>query len=205
MRIIHIMFVLFSASTLSAGSPPSAPIVLKSGKATIEVPQNGPEGPKDWRALACQGGGETAVLHAAIRRGDTLYVLFTLAGWSRGSPSDRGHCGSGWEKQMNWMEIRGGAVTAHHQRDLESCWRDAYGSIDGWKGSRLLWGTGERDGQYDYLFDSVEPEKGIQVAAFKSYPKRVSERAGTEQPATRSVDEPEGGDKSQPEAGGRSR
>ena len=169
----HAVPVLLFATLLSAAEPQPplpSPLVLRSGTQRILIPQRNAEGPHNFYDDSCSGGIESSVLHAVVRRGDTLYVVFTCEGWSRGHSSPRGRCGSGWERQINWMAIRGGIVLDHRQRDLDSCWRDAGGGIDGWRGTKLLWSTDERDGTYTCFFDSAFPEAAIQIQDFTPHP-----------------------------------
>lgn len=172
-RVKHALPILLFATLLSAAEPQPplpAPLVLRSGPQRIVIPQRNAEGPHNFYDDACSGGIEFSVLHAVVRRGDTLYVVFTCEGWSRGRSSPRGHCGSGWERQINWMAIRGGIVLDHRQRDLASCWRDAIGSIDGWRGTKLFWTSDERDGAYTCFFDSAFPDAAIQIQEFTPRP-----------------------------------
>ena len=69
------------------------------------------------------------------------------------------------------MAIRGGIVLDHRQRDIESCWLDAFGSINGWRGPKLVWTTDERDGAYTCFFDSAFPKAAIQIQDFTAQPK----------------------------------
>ena len=132
------LLVVTSAFAARPPDPLTAPLVLHTRTGRIVIPQRNAEGTHNFREDSCSGYIATSVLHSAVRRGDTLYLVFTCAGWSRGPTSRGGRCGSGWERQINWMAIRGGIVLDHRQRDIESCWRDAFGSINGADPARVI-------------------------------------------------------------------
>ncbi len=165
-----LLFLLFAALA-SAAEPQHRffpPLTFRSGHQRIVIPQRNAEGPHDFRGDSCAGFILTSTLHAAIRRGDILYVVYGCAGWSRGPYARGGRCGSGWEHQINWVAVRGGIVIDHQRQDLESCWQDAVGGgIVGWRGAKLHWVAGEREGEYTCCFDSSFPEGGLQVLGFE--------------------------------------
>lgn len=145
------------------------PLILRSGQTKVIIPQRDLNGSHDFFSESCRGVVDSSILHFAIVRNGTLYVLFTCLGPSRGGGGNPyGRCGAGVERQINWMAIKGGKVASHQQRDIDSCWRDAVGTISGWKGSKFYWSSEERDGSYECYFDSAEPDKGLQIAKFDS-------------------------------------
>ena len=167
MRLALVLLLLGVAPALAL-DPSRPPVVLRAGRTRVVIPQRNAAGPHDWREDFCAGFLREAKLLALVDRGATRYVVFTAAGWSRGPTSRGGRCGSGWERQINWVALRGGIVREHQCRDLESCWRDAGGSIKGWRGSRLSWSSSEREGTFDCYFDRLAPEAGLQIAEFTS-------------------------------------
>ena len=170
----HALPVLLFATLVSAAEPQSQllrALAFRSGSQRIVIPQRNAEGPHDFTQDSCNGYTiETSTLHAAVRRGTTLYVVYSCGGHSRGPEARLKRCGAGWEHQINWIAIRGGIVVDHQQRDVESCWRDAFGSVDGWRGTKLFWSSGERTGTYNCYFDSSFPEAGLQIQKYEERP-----------------------------------
>ena len=160
--VIPLLF--FSSLIFASDQTPqiSPPLVFHSGERRIAIPQRNAEGKHDFAADSCNGYGiETSQLHAFVRRGNTLYVVYTCGAPSRGPEASMKRCGSGYETQINWVAIRDGIVVDHQQRDIESCWRDIYGSIDGWRGTKLIFSSGNYEGTSTYFFDSSRPENGL--------------------------------------------
>jgi len=146
-------------------------LIFRSVGQHIVIPQRNAEGPHDFTQDSCNGYTiETSTLHAALHRGDTLFIVYSCGGQSGGREARLKRCGAGWEHQINWIAIRGGIVIDHHQRDVESCSRNVEGRIDGWRGPKLCWTTGERDGTYTFYFDSSLPEGGLQMQKFEERP-----------------------------------
>jgi len=172
----HALLVLLFATITSAAEPQprlSPPLVLRSGSQRIVIPQRNAEGPHDFTQDSCNGYTiETSTLHAALRRGATLYLVYSCGGHSRGPEARLKRCGAGWEHQVNWLAVRGGIVVDHQQRDVESCWRDVSGSIDGWRGAKLFWTSGDLNGTYSCLFDSAFPEGGLQIQKYEKLPNQ---------------------------------
>jgi len=143
------------------------PLELHSGRTRIVIPQHDEHGAHDFCSETCRGSIEQSVLHAAIRRGDTLYVVFTCTGSSRGPNATGGRCGSGWEHQINWMAIRGDAVVQHRREDIESCWQDISGQLGGWRHGLLVWsaehGISFDPAEVTGYFDPQAPQKGLQM------------------------------------------
>ncbi|CAN5577800.1 hypothetical protein BH09VER1_BH09VER1_31980 [soil metagenome] len=154
--------LLFGVSAFAQGYQIPPPLKLEYGNHHILIPQKNKDGPHDFFSDSCQGLIDRTVVHAAIRKGDTLYVVFTCAGPSRGPEASMKRCGGGWEHQINWVSISHGVVTAFQQMDIESCWNDTFGTIDGWKNGILVWGSDRFDTGYTALFDPSAPEKGLQ-------------------------------------------
>jgi len=147
------------------------PLVFWTGGQRIVIPQRNAQGSHDFAQDSCNGYAiERSTLHAVVRRGETLYVVYSCAGHSRGPEARFKRNGAGWEHQINWIAIRGGIVIDHQQRDVESGWRNTVGSIDGWRGTKLFWTSGERDGTYTCFFDSSFPEGGLQIRSFEADP-----------------------------------
>jgi len=167
MKLVTFAVCLFTATCFAQVSP----LILHSAHMRIVIPQRDEHGTHDFRSECCRGGIDHAVLHAAVRRGDTLYVVFTCEGYSRGGAYG-GPGGAGWEKQLNWMAIRGDTVLAHQCEDIESWWEHIYGGLGGWQHGVLVW-SAEHGGSYDPTqitgyFDTTHPEKGLQKPADKS-------------------------------------
>lgn len=167
----HALPILLVATLASAAEPqsPQLPaLAFRTGSRHIVIPQRNAEGPHDFTQDSCNAYTiETATLHAAVRRGTTLYVVYSCSGHSRGPEARLKRCGAGWEHQINWIAIRGGIVVDHQQRDIESCGRNASGSIEGWQRTKLVWASGERTGTYHCYFDLSAPEAGLQIQKYE--------------------------------------
>ncbi|RYD80332.1 MAG: hypothetical protein EOP84_12095 [Verrucomicrobiaceae bacterium] len=162
--------LLLTVGTVIAETPSLSPLLeFRTGRTRIVIPQRDPQGPHDWYEASCRGGIEKSVLHAFVRREDTLYILFHCEGWSRGSAQPKGRCGGGYERQINWMAIRNGRVIEHQQRDIVSCWRDAEGTIEGWRGDLFFWSADTPEEFYTAFFDRKAPEKGMQIKEIQKH------------------------------------
>lgn len=111
----------------------------------------------------CRGGDEYSIVHADLKRGGYRYLVFTTSGWSRGTPSDRGRCGCGWETQLNFVILKGKRLIQHERVDIESCWVAVDGSHLEWKDNKLSFGSWTQDGEYEAIFDPETPVKGFQI------------------------------------------
>lgn len=130
-RISIFTFCVLGTSSLIRASELPPALELRYSSHKITVPQRDADGPHDYFSDSCGGSIDRTTVHAVIRRKDTLYVVYSCAGWSRGPEARGGRCGSGWEHQMNWIAITGDHVASFRQMDIESCWHDTFGSIDG--------------------------------------------------------------------------
>lgn len=169
---LFLLLATAAPAALAAGParPPVPPVVLRAGRTRVVLPQRDAAGAHDYREEFCAGFLREAKLLALVERGATRYVVFTAAGWSRGPTHRGGRCGSGWERQINWVALRGGVVREHQCRDIESCWHDTQGSIEGWRGSRLTWSSDNREGLSACYFDRTAPHTGLQVGEFTPTP-----------------------------------
>lgn len=70
------------------------------------------------------------------------------------------------------MMIRAGVVVAHQQNDIESCWRDTSGIIDGWQDDVLAWGSEGIETGYSAFYDPKSPEKGLQLKETYKLPRQ---------------------------------
>jgi len=128
----------------------------------------------------CRGGDEYSVIHADLKRDGYRYLVFTMSGWSRGTPSDRGRCGCGWETQLNFVILKGKRLIQHERVDIESCWVSVDGSHLEWKDGKLSFGSWTPDGEYEAIFDPAVPKKGFQII---SGPQSAMMRYSVEQDA----------------------
>lgn len=136
------------------------PLKLTSGRRTLLVPQKNGDGPHDYFSESCRGSIDRTKVHAVIRSGRVLYIVYT---WSRGAGARMARCGAGWESQINLVSISDGLVTGFQQMDIESCWRDTFGTIVGWRGGTLTWSSDRYDSGYSAFFDPSHPERGLQI------------------------------------------
>ena len=204
MSILTALLILATITQVFAqGYQLPDPLTLHYGTHKIAIPQTDTNGPHDYSSESCRGFTDCSVVHAVIRRKSTLYVVYSCAGWSRGPESRGGNCGSGWEHQMNWAAIVDGRVTSFQQMDIESCWRNTSGSIDGWKKGILVWGSDGMKTGYTGFFDPQSPEKGLQTMETHNFPiNPAAQQGGARQAATRSGSKSEVSDKPQPESEG---
>ena len=83
---------------------------------------------------------------------------------------------------MNWMSISGDRVTNFQQMDIESCWHDTSGSIDGWKNGVLFWGSDGINTGYTAFFDPKAPEKRLQIKETHKLPMAEAQQDAAANP-----------------------
>ncbi len=176
------------------------PLSLHYGSHKVVIPQLDKNGPHDYNDESCLEYIDRAVVHAVIRRKNNIYVVYSCAGFSRGPEARGGNCGSGWERQMNWVVISDGRVAAFQQMDIESCWRNRGGSIDGWKRGNLIWRSDGIEAGYTGFFDPKCPEMGLQTMETHDLPTDEAKQASAGQQTTRPLSKPESKENPKPES-----
>ena len=125
----------------------------------------------------CAAGVETGnitdgVLHADLHRGGDRFLLVSYSQDSHpGRPN--GHCGSGIESYLVWLQIRGSTVISSQTAQYESCWHDIQGGDPTWKGqfctveySQSVYDPDTKQSttiDSKATFDAKAPDKGLQI------------------------------------------
>ena len=117
-------------------------------------------------------------IHAAAERGGKFYIVYGTSVFTRGFPPRSGHCGSGIETYIGWIEVSKEGEVLDAQRGLyESCSTNRHGGLIGWEGGKLRWLTTDLiedkrhpDGSavwqnISFTYDPAQPEAGISEKA----------------------------------------
>ena len=124
-RFISLCLCLLAASSIVAEpSPKPATFFIHAGRFK--------------HTFTCAAGVEAGnirdgVLHADLHRGGDRFILVSYSEDSHPS-RPQGHCGSGIESYLVWLQIRGSVVVASKSAQYESCWHNIEGGVPTWAG-----------------------------------------------------------------------